>query len=405
MSDSSKTSIGMRGGRNVATQPANAVVRHHESRVTNHYDVLVAGASFAGLAVAQRLGQALYPSPWAEGRVRESLPPHGWRVALLDRAPVGDGVTSACGAPVSIVRAMGAEASIQLVHDRLVLHTRAGETVWPLPEPFCTFDYRRFCALAFAHAGVEFIQAAVTGRSGSTVRTSSGDFSGTVLVDATGWRAALAEGPGSLYVNLRWMAFGIESEVECAFEPGLHFYFLPEVRDGYAWAFPTGGFVRFGVLSYLGRSKLGPALERFMGRFGLRPRSVHGGFLASGLRPPVVDGVFVAGDASGHCLPLTGEGIRTAVLAGFTCGALIRRVLDGECTRDHAAAEYQTFIAMSRRKFRALMWANAALLVLPHAVIERAASWFSWGRPLRAIMQHYLGIFSDPSEAANAWPQ
>ncbi|OLD48968.1 MAG: hypothetical protein AUI83_12590 [Armatimonadetes bacterium 13_1_40CM_3_65_7] len=83
-------------------------------------------------------------------------------MVLLDRAPVGDGVTSACGAPVSIVRAMGAEASIQLIHDRLVLHTRAGETVWPLPEPFCTFDYRRFCELAFAHAGVEFIQAAVT---------------------------------------------------------------------------------------------------------------------------------------------------------------------------------------------------------------------------------------------------
>src|SRR3989442_3719604 len=218
MSDSSKTSIGMRGGRNVASQPANAVVRHHHSRVTKHYDVLVAGASFAGLAVAQRLGQALYPSPWAEGRVRESSPPHGWRVALLDRAPVGDGVTSACGAPVSIVRAMGAEASIQLVHDRLVLHTRAGGTVLPLPEPFCTLDYRRFCALAFAHAGGEFIQAAVTGRSGSTVRTSSGGFSGTVLVDATGWRDGLSEGPGSLYVNRRWMAFGSESEVECAFE-------------------------------------------------------------------------------------------------------------------------------------------------------------------------------------------
>src|SRR3989441_4537480 len=169
MSDSSKTSIGMRGGRNVATQPANAVVRHHESRVTNHYDVLVAGASFAGLAVAQRLGQALYPSPWAEGRVRESLPPHGWRVALLDRAPVGDGVTSACGAPVSIVRAMGAEASIQLVHDRLVLHTRAGETVWPLPEPFCTFDYRRVYSVPFSHPRGEVARAPGDGGSGSTV--------------------------------------------------------------------------------------------------------------------------------------------------------------------------------------------------------------------------------------------
>src|SRR5256712_11103911 len=175
MSDSSKTSIGMRGGRNVATQPANAVVRHHESRVTNHYDVLVAGASFAGLAVAQRLGQALYPSPWAEGRVRESSPPHGWRVALLDRAPVGDGVTSACGAPVSIVRAMGAEASIQLVHDRLVLHTRAGETVWPLPEPFCTFDYRRPFEHASSPSGGGVLPAWAPSPSATPVRPTCAD--------------------------------------------------------------------------------------------------------------------------------------------------------------------------------------------------------------------------------------
>src|SRR5438128_2254149 len=159
----------------------------------------------------------------------------GRRVVLLDRAPVGYGVTSACGAPVSIIHAVGAEGSILQVHDRLILHTSAGEAVWPLPEPFCTFDYRRFCELAWARARVEFIQATVAGRSGSTVHTSLGAFSGTFLVDATGWRAALAAAPGSAYLNRRWMAFGIESEVVCPHEPGLHFYFLPEVRDGYAW--------------------------------------------------------------------------------------------------------------------------------------------------------------------------
>src|SRR2546428_11114522 len=90
---------------------------------SREFDVVIAGASFAGLAVAQRL--------------------RGKRVVLLDRAPVGDGVTSACGAPVSIVRAMGAETSIPLVHDRLVLHTRAGGAGWPPPAPFCTFDYPR----------------------------------------------------------------------------------------------------------------------------------------------------------------------------------------------------------------------------------------------------------------------
>ncbi len=349
-------------------------VANHESRVTNHYDVIIAGASFAGLAVAQRL----------EGR----------RVVLLDRAPVGRGVTSACGAPVSIVNAMGAEGSILQVHDRLILHTPAGEAVWPLPEPFCTFDYQRFCELAWARARVEFLQATVAGRSGSTVHTTRGGaFSGTLLADATGWRAALAAAPGSAYVNRRWMAFGLESEVVCPHEPGLHFYFLPEVRDGYAWAFPAGEGVRFGVLSYLGRSKLGPALEQFMSRFGQRPAAVHGGFLASGLRPPVVDGVFIAGDASGHCLPLTGEGIRTAVLAGFECGDLLRQVLDGERTRDQAEATYQAFVTKSRRKFHALTWANLAVLALPRRAVASVATMLARPRVLGPLLAQYLNLF------------
>ncbi len=222
--------------------------------VDTDYDVVIAGASFAGLAVAQRLGR-----PRAENSDTRQR-----RIAVLDRAPVGDGVTSACAAPVSIVHAMGAADSIRQVHDRLLIHTPSSRAVWSLPESFCTFDYRQFCQRAFEYAGVDFIQASVTGRSGSIVQTTTGDVSGKFLVDATGWRAVLLGGPTSPLVNRRWMAFGIESEVEGTFEPGLHFYFLPEVRDGYAWAFPAGGGIRFGVLSYLGRSRLHGALEQFI---------------------------------------------------------------------------------------------------------------------------------------------
>lgn len=341
--------------------------------IASHYDVVVAGASFAGLAAAKRL--------------------EGQRVALLDGAPVGDGVTSACAAPVSIVRAMDAEASIQQLHDRLILHTPAVEVVWPLPEPFCTFEYRRFCELAFAQTRATFIQAAVVGRSGSSVYTPVGALSGRLLIDATGWRASLAGGPRSPYVNRRWMAFGIESEVDYAVEPGLHFYFLPEARDGYAWAFPAGDGVRFGVLSYLGRTKLYPALETFMRRFGLRPGGIHGGYMASCLRQPIVDDVFIVGDASGHCLPLTGEGIRTAVLAGFACGDLLRKVLDGTLTMEEAAVAYRAFGEAARRKFRVLLWGNIAVLMLPLLGIGLLARILSRPRSLEWIMRHYLAIF------------
>ena len=339
------------------------------------YDVVIAGASFAGLAVALSL--------------------HRDHVVLIDSAPLGDGLTSACAAPASIVRAMHAQSSILQVHDHLVLHTATSEAVWPLPEPFCTFDYRHFCQAAFAATGAEFVQAHVWGRRDRTVQSASGEVGGRILVDATGWRAVLAGGPATAYVDRRWMAFGIESEVEFAMDGGLHFYFLPEVRDGYAWAFPADGRVRFGVLSYRGRSKLGAALETFMERFGLKPGPVHGGFLASGLREPVVDGVFVVGDASGHCLPLTGEGIRTAVLGGLQCGDLARRVLAGQISPTQAARLYRDFTNHSKRKFRALLWGNGALLALPLSAVGRLATWCSRPHPLRTFMRPYLSVFAD----------
>lgn len=358
------------------SQHAALSVTNHKSRITNHYDVIIAGASFAGLAAAQRLRG---------------------RVLLVDKDPLGAGQTSACGAPVSSVRAMGSEGSVQQIHDHLVIHTERVRAVWPLPEPFCTFNYREFCRLAFARTQAEFIQAYVLGRTGDTVHTSRGDFVGHYLIDATGWRAALAGRPALDSVNRRWMAFGIETEVACEFDPGLHFYFLPEVRDGYAWAFPCDGRVRFGVLSYRGRSKLRGALDRVLQRFSVRAGGIHGGFLASGLRSPTVDGVFVTGDAAGQCLPVTGEGIRTAVLAGFACGDLVQQALDGVISVNEAAVHYSQFAARERRRYQALLWANIALLLLPQPLIGQAARRLSRPGPLRFFMRHYLGIFRQPA--------
>lgn len=345
----------------------------------DQYEVVIAGASFAGLAAAQRLCG---------------------RVLLLDREPVGEGLTSACAAPLSLVRAMGAEGSVQQVHDALVLHTPNHTATWALPAPFCTFNYRQFCDLALARTTAEFRQATVGRRDGPAVVTDDGELHGRVLIDATGWRAVLAGGPAGASVNRRGMAFGIETELRTGLEPGLHFYFLPEVRDGYAWAFPCGDGVRFGVLSYLGRTRLREGLVRFLDRFALEPGAIHGGYLAAGLRNPVVDGVFVAGDASGQCLPLTGEGIRTAVLAGFRCGELVQHVLDGRTTRQQAEEAYRTFVLASRRRIRALQWGNIALLLMPLRLTGVAASFLSRPGPLRSFMRHYLGIFSEPAPLA-----
>jgi digeranylgeranylglycerophospholipid reductase len=349
--------------------------------------VLIAGASFAGLAAAQVLQS---------------------RALLIDPDEIGDGQTSACGAPVRVLEALGAEASIQDVQHDLVIHTPGREVRWPVPEPFCTFDYRACCRAAFATSGAGFVRASAHGHRGPAALTSAGDIPARVLVDATGWRAAMAR-RGTVPPPHETAAasppagryFGLEAEVPASFAAGLHFYFWPEVvRDGYAWVFPAGRVARAGVLSYRGRSSLGSHLEAFLRRLGLPPGPRHGGFLGTRLRPPVVDGVFVVGDAAGHCLPFTGEGIRSAVWAGRVCGELVRRVLDGDISEAEAAARYAMFVGRQRRRYRVLEWSTLAALALPARVLGRLAAWVARPGPLRAFMRHYLSMFAADEYAA-----
>jgi len=341
--------------------------------------VIIAGASFAGLAVAHELGR---------------------RAVLVDPEDVGEGQTSACGAPVSLLAALGAGAAVQQVHEELVIHTPGREVRWPLPEPFCTFDYRTCCREAAAGTGTPLLRAAVRGRRGRIALTSQGPLSGSILVDCTGWRRALAgdaqgiaRQPIRAAGQPRWY-FGLESEVQGTFSSGLHFYFWPEiVRDGYAWAFPAGTAVRIGVLSYRGRTRLGESLRALLGTFGMPAGPIHGGFLGTGLRPPVVDGVFCAGDAAGQCLPFTGEGIRSAVWAGLTCGHLIRCVLDGRLGQADAAGRYEAFVRRQRRRYRTLVWVTQATGMLPARVLGILAAWAGRPGPLATFMHHYLNLF------------
>lgn len=344
--------------------------------------MVIAGASFAGLAVAREIGG---------------------RALLVDPQPVGEGQTSACGAPVSVIEALGARDSIQQRHDVLVLHTVDREVRWPLPEPFCTFDYRECCRAALGGTGARVLRARIQGRRGQTALTSAGELAGRILVDCTGWRAALAEGrdvdgEGRGGHRPRCLGFGLEAEVDAEFPPGLHFYFWPEiVRDGYAWAFPAGRTTRIGVLSYRGRTRLGHALNEFLKRLDMPRGPLHGGFLRADLHPPVVDGVFVVGDAGGQCLPLTGEGIRTAAWAGAACGRVVRGVLDGGLTRDEAEADYRRLVARQRRRYRTLLWATLAVLALPAGALGPLAAWVAHPSRLDWAMRHYLRIFSERS--------
>ena len=69
------------------------------------YDVVICGASFAGLAVAREL--------------RASRA----RVLVLDRYEIGEKQTSACCAPTEWIVNLGLEASIRQTFDSMVMHT------------------------------------------------------------------------------------------------------------------------------------------------------------------------------------------------------------------------------------------------------------------------------------------
>src|SRR5919202_2399947 len=112
-------------------------------------DVLICGASFAGLAVARELRAA------------------GARVLVLDRYEIGERQTSACAAPTEWLRNLGLDAAIRQTFGSLVVRTPRVRARWPLPFTFSTFDYRALCRALWAQcAGAVFDIATVIGRRG-----------------------------------------------------------------------------------------------------------------------------------------------------------------------------------------------------------------------------------------------
>ena len=124
------------------------------TRLERDCDVLVCGASFAGLAVARELAGS------------------GARVLVIDRYELGERPTSACAMPTVWLRALGLMGSLRQSFDELVVHTPRGASRWALPWSFSTFDYRELCALLWSQGNcreAELETATVTGRHGFTV--------------------------------------------------------------------------------------------------------------------------------------------------------------------------------------------------------------------------------------------
>jgi len=127
--------------------PVRATKRGAErTPLSGDFDVLICGASFAGLAAARELSGS------------------GAKVLMIDRYEVGEKQTSACAAPTAWLESLGLMGSVRQTFGDLVTHTRHRTFRWHLPWTFSTFDYRELCELLKAQSpDVPFDTAKVEG--------------------------------------------------------------------------------------------------------------------------------------------------------------------------------------------------------------------------------------------------
>ncbi|HWX45692.1 MAG TPA: NAD(P)/FAD-dependent oxidoreductase [Solirubrobacteraceae bacterium] len=315
------------------------------TRLERDCDVLICGASFAGLAVARELAGS------------------GARILVIDRYEIGERQTSACGIPTTWLEAMGLGGSLLQTFDELLVHTPWRSARWRLPWTFSTFDYRELCALLWeqGQAGrTEFETAKVERREGFVVHTDRGELRAPLIVDALGWRRALSNRVPIQPPNAR-LSRGLEVHPQGTGEQ-MELWIDPRyIRSGYSWSFPARDEVRVGVGSFWPAHHVKEPTVRLARELGLGESGYQGNWIPHQLRPAVEEGVFFAGDSAGHCLPLTAEGIRTALYFGLACGRELRAVLAGTSTRAQALQRYGAFSHAHAWKFSSLLFTQRAV--------------------------------------------
>jgi flavin-dependent dehydrogenase len=154
---------------------------------------------------------------------------------------------------------------------------------------------------------------------------------------------------------------------------------------------------RFGIASYQSRTDLRAGLAEWLSTdFNLSPPDFHGGYIPYTLQASTAGRVFRVGDAAGHCLPLTGEGIRPALYFGLAAGRLARRVLDNELPLEQALSLYSGFVLEHRIYYNLLLALQNWLTRLPVHLTEAAMRLVHWPRVLKPVMRVYWRAF-DPA--------
>jgi flavin-dependent dehydrogenase len=381
--------------------PVRATKRGEErTPLDGQHDVLICGASFAGLAVARELAGS------------------GADVLLVDRYEIGERQTSACGIPTEWLRRLGLMEAERQRFEQLVIHTPHGHARYRLPWTFSTFDYRQLCLLLWDQCDARFETAKIDGRVADVdflsnserkatsqgapiaVATDRGVISAPLVVDALGWRRVLANGDGYQPPEAP-LSRGLEVHPEGSDEDLAVWIDRRYVPAGYGWSFPAGNEVRVGVGSFDPRFHVRETTELLAADLGRDRVRYQGNWIPHKLRRATEGGVFFAGDSAGHCLPLTAEGIRTALYFGIALGRELRAVVEGRQSREAAASAYASFHDGHEWKFRWMLRAQRLVPRVPPRLLGPLIRLMASKRFVDWAFDHYLAI-APPDYAGSA---
>ncbi len=361
--------------------PIRATKRGDErTPLDGSHDVLICGASFAGLAVARELAGS------------------GADVLIIDRYEIGERQTSACGIPTLWMEALGLMDAERQRFDSLLMHTPHGDSRFRLPFSFSTFDYRELCALLWEQCDARFETAKVNGRARSAngdgaiaIDTDRGVITSPLVVDALGWRRMLASGDGyqppdaPLSRGLEVHPHGTGEDLEIWIDRRY-------VPAGYGWSFPARDELRIGVGSFDPRFHVRETTELLAEDLNSERVRYQGNWIPHKLRKGTEGGIFFAGDSAGHCLPLSAEGIRTALYFGIALGRELRGVVEGWQDREAAAARYAAFNDSHEWKFRWMLRVQKLVPKIPPRLLGPLVRLFGAKRVIDWSFGHYLEI-------------
>ena len=361
--------------------PIRATKRGDErTPLAGERDVLICGASFAGLMVARELAGS------------------GADVLIVDRYEIGERQTSACGIPTEWMQRLGLMEAERQRFDTLVMHTPYGTSRYRLPWTFSTFDYRELCQVLWRGCDATFETAKVNGRAASSngdgriaIDTDRGTISAPLVVDALGWRRMLATGDGYQPPDAP-LSRGLEVHPEGSAEDLEIWIDRRYVPAGYGWSFPARDEVRVGVGSFDPRFHVRKTTELLAEDLDRDRVSYQGNWIPHKLRRATEGGVFFVGDSAGHCLPLSAEGIRTALYFGIALGRELRGVVEGRRTREQAAAAYASFHDSHEWKFRWMLRVQKLVPRVPPRLLWPLVRLLGNKRFVDWSFTHYLAI-------------